>query len=54
MVVFLSILVALVGILMFALCDNAKLSEIGKISFFCGLLAFLLQVSPKMIDLFGR
>ena len=44
MVVYLSLLVALVGVLMYALLGNPKLAEIGRIAFFCGLLAFLLQV----------
>jgi len=44
MLIYLSLLVALVGVLMYALCSNAKLAEIGRIAFFCGLLAFLLSV----------
>lgn len=54
MTIFLSLLVALIGLLMYALCANGKLSEIGRISFSCGLLAFLLQISPKVLDLLGR
>lgn len=42
MVIYFSVLVALVGILMYALCANPKLQEIGRISFACGLLAFLM------------
>ena len=42
MIIYLSLLVALVGMLMYALSANPKLQEIGRISFFCGLLAFLL------------
>lgn len=42
MVILLPLLIALIGVLMFGLCTNPKLSEIGKIMFFCGLLAFLL------------
>ena len=41
MQIYLSLLVALIGVLMYALCSNPKLQEIGRISFFCGLLAFL-------------
>ena len=36
------LLVALVGLLMYALCANPKLQEIGRIMFWTGLLAFLL------------
>ncbi len=45
MVIYLSVLVALIGILMYALCANPKLSEICRLSFFAGLLAFLLMVA---------
>jgi len=44
MVIYLSLLVALVGVLMYALCTNPKLADIGRISFGVGLLAFLLTV----------
>ena len=43
MVVFLPLLIALIGVLMYALCANPKLAEIGRLMFGCGLLAFLLQ-----------
>lgn len=42
MLIYLSLLVALVGVLMYALAANPKLVEIGRIAFFCGLLAFLV------------
>lgn len=42
MIIFLPLLVALIGVLMYALCANPKLQEIGRIMFFCGLLAFLM------------
>lgn len=42
MIIYLSLLVAVVGLLMYALSANPKLSEAGRIMFFCGLLAFLL------------
>lgn len=45
MVIYLSLLVALVGVLMYALSANPKLQEIGRLSFACGLLAFLLMVA---------
>ena len=43
MIVYLSLLVALIGILMYALCTNPKLAEIGRLMFVCGLLAFLFS-----------
>lgn len=44
MTIFVTLLVALVGLLMFALSSNGKLVRIGEIMFFTGLLAFLLNV----------
>jgi hypothetical protein len=43
MIILLPLLVALIGVLMYALCTNAKLAEIGRILFWTGALAFLLQ-----------
>lgn len=38
----LSVLVCVVGALIYAFAGNPKLQEIGRMSFFAGLLAFLL------------
>lgn len=45
MVIYLSLLVALIGVLMYALCANPKLQELGRVSFFAGLLTFLFHLS---------
>jgi len=50
MVIYLSLLVAVVGVLMYALCVNAKLAEIGRLGFFAGLLVFLLQAVPHLVS----
>lgn len=42
MIIFLPLLVAIIGAMMYALCANPKLVEIGRLMFACGLLAFLL------------
>lgn len=42
MIIYLNLLVAIVGLLMFALSTNGKIVEIGKIMFWVGLLTFLL------------
>ena len=39
----LALLVALIGVLTYALFTNAKVVEIGRILFWTGLLAFLLR-----------
>ncbi len=46
MVIYLPLLIAIVGLLMYALCVNPKLQEIGRICFWVGLLAFLLGAQP--------
>jgi Na+/phosphate symporter len=45
MVIYLSLLVALIGVLVYAFSVNPKLQEIGRLSFFAGLLAFLIMAS---------
>ena len=49
MIIYVSVLVALVGVLMYALSANPKLVEIGRISFAVGLLAFLLRVTDGLV-----
>ena len=43
MIIALPMLVALIGVLMYALCANPKLVEIGRIMFWTGMLAFLMR-----------
>jgi Na+/phosphate symporter len=43
MTIYLSLLVAIIGVLMFALSTHPKWSEIGHVMFWTGLLAFLLN-----------
>lgn len=54
MIIYLALLVALVGVLMYALCTNPKLAEIGRIMFGCGLLAFLLGFSESAITVLRK
>jgi hypothetical protein len=49
MIIYLSLLVALAGVLMYALCVNPKLQEIGRLAFACGLLAFLFGTASGHI-----
>jgi len=42
MTIYLSLLVALIGLVMYALSSNGKVVRIGEILFFTGALAFLL------------
>jgi Na+/phosphate symporter len=45
MVIYLSLLVALLGALAYAFASNTKVQTIGLVSYGAGLLAFLIQVS---------
>lgn len=42
MIIYLNLLIAVIGVLMYALASNPKLVEIGRIAFWVGLLCFLL------------
>lgn len=53
MFIYVSLLVALVGVLMYALSTNAKVVEIGRIMFGAGLLAFLIASGASGVGL-GR
>ena len=54
MVIYFSLLIALIGVLMYALCTNPKLVEIGRIMFWTGLLAFLLGFANPAISVLRR
>lgn len=51
MVIGLTLLVAIIGVLMYALCAQPKLQEIGRLMFFAGLLAFLLGGATELVKL---
>lgn len=42
MIIYLSLLVAVIGLLVYLLCANPKWVEVGRVAFACGLLVFLL------------
>lgn len=42
MTIYLPLLVAIAGLLLYFFTSNAKLQEIGRIAFFCGLFVTLL------------
>ncbi len=54
MVIYLSLLVALVGVLMYAFAANPKLVRVGEIMFFCGLLAFLLVGAERLLQVLPK
>ena len=44
-IIYLSLLVALLGGILYLVAGRPQLAEIGRLSFFAGLLAFLLTVT---------
>jgi len=50
MVIYLSLLVCVIGALIYALSANPKMVELGRLSFACGLLAFLLRISGAAFE----
>lgn len=44
MLIYVSLLVALIGLLLYYISGNPKHQEVGRLAFFGGLLVFLLQV----------
>lgn len=54
MIIYVSLLVALIGLLMYALATNPKLQEIGRLSYMMGLLAFLLNLTQSVVSLIGK
>ena len=54
MIIYLSLLVALVGAGLIGFAANPKLVKIGEIFLFCGLLAFLLGLPGHPLGLIPR
>lgn len=54
MIIYLSLLVAIIGVLMYGMATSPKVQEIGRIMFGCGLLAFLLTAVTSISTLSGK
>jgi Na+/phosphate symporter len=52
MTIYLSLLVALIGLILYFIATNPKVQELGRICFFSGLLAFLLRSTGPSMELF--
>ena len=48
---FLSLFVCVIGAIVYIASANPKLSEIGRLSYWVGLLAFLLQNGTHIVSL---
>lgn len=51
MLIYLSLLVAIIGAFLYFASQNPKVQEIGRISFGVGLLAFLLKAAEPMLHI---
>lgn len=54
MSIFLSLLIALIGLLMYGFSANPKLVRIGEIMFGCGLFVFLLRFGMEAVNALGK
>ena len=54
MTIFLALLVALIGLLMYILSGNPKIAELGRIMFAAGMFAFLFVAGPQVVGLLGQ
>lgn len=48
---FLSLIVAVIGLVIYFIATNPKVNEVGRICFFSGLFAFLLANGSAMVGL---
>lgn len=51
MVIYLSLLVAVLGLLVYVLASKAEVKELGRIAYGVGLLAFLLKIAESAIHI---
>lgn len=49
---YISILIAVLGLVVYFVSNNAKVAEAGRIAYAMGLLAFLLQIGQATVSLF--
>jgi hypothetical protein len=50
MVIYLSALFAIIGLLIYLASGNPKVSEVGRVTYFGGLLAFLITAVPHLVQ----
>jgi hypothetical protein len=46
---FLSLAICVIGLIVYIISTNAKIAEVGRLSFFAGLFVFLMQFGPYII-----
>ncbi len=51
---FLSLIVSVIGLVIYFVATNPKVNEVGRTMFWTGLLAFLLAYGSHSVGLLGR
>lgn len=51
MTIYLSMLVALIGLVMYFIATHAKVQEVGRVMFWTGLLAFMLGAAGHVFNI---
>ena len=51
MIIVISLLFALVGFLLYFVSGHPKIAEIGRMTYFAGILVFLMHIADKAITL---
>jgi hypothetical protein len=54
MTILLPLLVCLIGMVVYALSNNAKVCALALYAYACGLLAFLLLAGPQVLGLLHK
>jgi hypothetical protein len=49
MTIYISLLISIIGVLVYGFSTNPKAAEVGRLAFWVGLLAFLLRVAGAQI-----
>lgn len=53
MTVYIPLLAAILGALVYALVPHSKAAELGRLTYATGMLAFLLGLAGRMVKLFS-
>ena len=51
MTIYVNLLLAILGLLVYALAGNSKAAEAGRLTFAVGLLVFLFKLAPSVVHL---
>jgi len=54
MIIYVSLLVALVGAIVYIVTANSKVAQLALYAWACGLLAFLLQLPAHTVGILGK